>query len=393
MRVCTAYTFWSSATIWVLYWLAQRAEPDHSPSSVFCSASLPNVWLPASLYIFAGFHPSSTERTAYRVFGSQAGHSLVAEHLAGCLAMPSGSSSTVSPRLTRRLLEKLQSPTTQPSSSLSTPTKRSLPPASGATTHAKFTRTVAASQSLQQIAHMAIESQSASAARGLEQEEIQRGLEFVRGSRPGDRMAAARSKQLSMEFVRKRNEARRATKARHATRRQKGHAPRLRAALGKESVLESLAVSHPVREDYARRLKLFWAFAQHWGLRLITDREFDNVACDWADFQFLDGEGCHVGEKLKAALDAWATISREKGCLPMPRYKRVMRSWKKNAPKQSRLLMPEEFAFLISAALCFHHAPEMGLFHIALFCTFLRPSALLSLGLSEVVPPVRKVAG
>ena len=77
----------------------------------------------------------------------------------------------------------------------------------------------------------------------------------------------------------------------------------------------------------------------------------------------------------------------------MQRYRRVMRAWKKNAPKQSQLPMPEEFAFLISAALCFHHSAEMGLYHIGLFCTFLRPSALLSMCLNDVVPPVKKVAG
>ena len=77
----------------------------------------------------------------------------------------------------------------------------------------------------------------------------------------------------------------------------------------------------------------------------------------------------------------------------MTRFRRVLRSWKNNAPKQSRLPMPEEFAFLISAALCFHHAPEMGLFHIALFCSFLRPSALMNMCVEDVVPPVKKVAG
>ena len=81
-------------------------------------------------------------------------------------------------------------------------------------------------------------------------------------------------------------------------------------------------------------------FVERWELPLLTDRHFNDGVCVWADFQFVDGEGCHVGEKLKAALDAWATVSRDRGCLHLSRYKRVLRSWKKNATKQSRLPMP-----------------------------------------------------
>ena len=304
--------------------------------------------------------------------------------------MPSGSSSTTAPRLTRSLLEKLQSPKTLPSSSLSAPPKRSLSTASGVITHPRFTRRVAARQSLELISQL--EVPASPSAQRIEEEEIRQGLGRSQ-RRPVDRSAAARARQLSREFVQKRNEARRRAKTGRAARRQKVASPRIRASLGEESVLESLAVSPPVKVDYATRLKQFWGFAQHWGLPLQKDKQFDDVACDWADFQFLDGEGCHVGEKLKAALDAWATVSRDRGCISMQRFRRVLRAWKKNAPKQSRLPMPEEFAFLISAGLCFHHSYEMGLYHIGLFCSFLRPSALLNMCLSDVVPPVKKVAG
>ena len=77
----------------------------------------------------------------------------------------------------------------------------------------------------------------------------------------------------------------------------------------------------------------------------------------------------------------------------MTRYRKALRSWKRNAPKQSRLPMPVEFAFLISSALCSLHSREMGLYHIALFCTYLRPSALLSLRCEDLVPAVSEVAG
>ena len=59
-------------------------------------------------------------------------------------------------------------------------------------------------------------------ARRLEQEENQQGLDFVR-RRSVDRSAAARAKHLSREFMRQRNEARRAANARRAVRRQKAN--------------------------------------------------------------------------------------------------------------------------------------------------------------------------
>ena len=108
-----------------------------------------------------------------------------------------------------------------------------------------------------------------------------------------------------------------------------------------KSVVLKPKVDVVVKTDYETRPRGFWGFVERWALPLLTDRHFDDGACDWADFQLLDGKGCHVGEKLKAAMGAWATVSRERGCLPLSRYKKVLSSWKKNAPKQSRLPMPE----------------------------------------------------
>ena len=82
-------------------------------------------------------------------------------------------------------------------------------------------------------------------------------------------------------------------------------------------------------QDYERRRGYFWDFAARWSLPLTSDDlTFDVAVCDWADHQFLDGEQCHVGEKLKAALDEWATQHRPRGVLALPRFRRVLRSWK-----------------------------------------------------------------
>ncbi len=145
-------------------------------------------------------------------------------------------------------------------------------------------------------------------------------------------------------------------------------------------------------QDYERRRTYFWEFAARWSHPLTDDDlTFDVAMCDWADHQFLDGEQCHVGEKLKAALDEWATQHHPRGVLTLPRFRRVLRSWKKNGPKRSRLPQPLEYNMLVThrLATCGHRS--MGLYHTGLFVTYLRPSAFLRLMLADVVPPVAGV--
>ena len=74
----------------------------------------------------------------------------------------------------------------------------------------------------------------------------------------------------------------------------------------------------------------------------------------------------------------------------MPRLRRVLRSWKKNSPKRSRLPMPVEFVFPMSLRLHLHQA-SMGLHHTTLFTSYLRPSVLLAVSCGDLVAPVKGV--
>ena len=146
----------------------------------------------------------------------------------------------------------------------------------------------------------------------------------------------------------------------------------------------------PVRLDYQRRMNNFWEFVALWDLPLTSHRDFDNGACEWADFQFQDVEPCHVGEMCKAALGERTAIHHPSRALQMPRFRRVLRSWKKDSPKRSRLPMPVEFMFLMSLRLLLHQA-SMGLHHTTLFTSYLRPSVLFAVSCGELVAPVKDV--
>ncbi len=189
----------------------------------------------------------------------------------------------------------------------------------------------------------------------------------------------------------KRAKAERAKRAR-ARERQAKFVRRLRASAGVKTILEELSMGTQAAQDYERRRTYFWEFAARWSLPLTDDDlTFDVAMCDWADHQFLDGEQCHVGEKLKAALDEWATQHRRRGVLTLPRFRRVLRSWKKNGPKRSRLPQPLEYNMLVTHRLATRGHRSMGPYYTGLSVTYLRPSAFLRLMIADVVPPVAGV--
>ena len=141
-----------------------------------------------------------------------------------------------------------------------------------------------------------------------------------------------------------------------------------------------------------RRLLGFWGFAGRWRLQLKSHTEFDNACTDWADFQFLDGEGPSEGEKLKAAPESWAVSHWPTGALSLPRFSRVLRSCRKNHPKRSRLPMPEEYHWAMVGWLASHVSIEAALYQATLFPTYLGPGALLGLYAANAVPPTQGIS-
>ena len=150
---------------------------------------------------------------------------------------------------------------------------------------------------------------------------------------------------------------------------------------------ETIGIGPDSVEDCAKRRLSSWGFAARWRLELETQVQFDTCASDWADFQFLDGEGPDTGERLRAALGRWAVTNAKLATLPLHRFKRILKSWRKNHPKKSRLPMPEGFWWALVGWLGHHCGLEKALYTLALFPTYLRPGALLGLFAANVIPP------
>ena len=173
---------------------------------------------------------------------------------------------------------------------------------------------------------------------------------FVEPGRSSDKLRL-RLTQLSKEAVGAKRFRLHLAKRARARRRQQSHTWRLRAARGEATVLESIAMAGATSADFLRRRRFFWDFVDFHKLPIKTDKNIDEALADWGDLEYLSGEGFEAGEKLLASLDRWALIARESRTLSVPRFKKVLRSWRKNAPRRSRLPMPEEFVWLLAGLL------------------------------------------
>ncbi len=204
---------------------------------------------------------------------------------------------------------------------------------------------------------------------------------------PGTADLRARLRRAAQQATGSKRARQALAKRAKARLRQQRHTWRLRATAGEGSILESLSVSSTTSADYPRRLSFFWAFLERFGLPCTTDRQLDNAATDWADLEFLSGEGCEHGEKLLAALVKWALVARETSVVMLPRFRHSLKSWRKNSPKQSRLPMPEEFLWISAGTLGAAGLVAESLYLVTLFATYLRPTALLTLYCDDLVAP------
>ncbi len=116
----------------------------------------------------------------------------------------------------------------------------------------------------------------------------------------------------------------------------------------------------------------------------------DNAATDWADLEFLCGEGPEVGERLLAALEKWALTSRKRRCIQVPRLRHTLRSWRRNSTTMSRLPMPEEHMWIIAGTVGAASLPEEALFLVTLYDTFLQPTVCHCLMDVDMVAPQRE---
>ena len=144
--------------------------------------------------------------------------------------------------------------------------------------------------------------------------------------------------------------------------------------------------------DYRRLRGYFSEFAVRWAFLLTHDvLTFDVPLSDPADYQFLDGEQCHVAEKFNAAPRECVTQHRPCGVLPLPPFRRVLRGRMTIGPMRPRLPQPLKCYLLVTYRLVTRGHRSTGLYHTGLLVTHLRQSVFLRPALADVVPLVAAV--
>lgn len=176
-------------------------------------------------------------------------------------------------------------------------------------------------------------------------------------------------------------------KRQKAIQRQRKYSQKMRASLGEKSLLEAASIKMGQRQDYARRLEKFYSFVIRFQLAINTVDQLDVALCEFADHEYLNGEGAHCGEKLQAALEYERPEYSRHGSLNLPRFKRAMKGWRRLSPTQTRLPMPEFLKASISAVLIHRGWTEEALFNEVSFSKYARPGELLRVQAMDVVSP------
>lgn len=174
-----------------------------------------------------------------------------------------------------------------------------------------------------------------------------------------------------------------------STQRVRKNAQRMRASIGEKSLLEASSIKVNQRLDYAKRLEKFYSFAIRFQLPLDKIEQLDEALCEYADHEYLNGEAAHCGEKLQAALEYERPEFSRTGSLTLPRFRRCMKGWRKMAPTQTRLPMPEFMKTAISAVFLQWNFKEEALYNEVTFSTYSRPGEMLKVHAVDVVPPNR----
>ena len=175
-------------------------------------------------------------------------------------------------------------------------------------------------------------------------------------------------------------------KRERARARQKKFTSRLRATVGELSILEVSSVKTSTRQDYLNKLRGFYEFTAFHQLETRDEAQLDKALCDYADVQYLNGEDSNFGQKLLAALEFQRPEAAREGRLQVTRFRRALKGWRRMAPTQTRLPLPEFMKSSISAVMIRLGSEEMALFNEVSFSTYARPGELFRMKAADFVP-------
>lgn len=151
------------------------------------------------------------------------------------------------------------------------------------------------------------------------------------------------------------------------------------------SRLERRSVSKVVENQYAIHYERFRAFCRDSGVEQPADCQLDSLLTDFLDHIFLEGRHVADGEKTMASVE----YHHHKVRGNLLRTRRALRGWRKEAPPQSRVLMPMLLAYGLAMALMSRSQKEMAVKVILDFDTYMRPGESIDLKNKHLVRPVK----
>ena len=154
--------------------------------------------------------------------------------------------------------------------------------------------------------------------------------------------------------------------------------------------LESAAVTAATWVLYTGLVKMFTDFCLAHTYPLDTFPAIDTAMVNYFHVLFDDGEEQNAGTRL---LSAWKAVHPVSGHLYsrlFPRAERALKGWLKQRPARTRPPMPWIAVVLVATYLLMCPAvllKEMGLAVLLMFTTYVRPSEMLGILSSELIPP------
>ena len=156
---------------------------------------------------------------------------------------------------------------------------------------------------------------------------------------------------------------------------------------GHGSYLEQHSVTKATWEKYTHMLDEWINLCELRGLDLVSDKEIDDAVADWMNEQFRLGHMPWKGDVLLAAVLAKFPEFGRMGSRRLPRAGRCLVGWRRLCPKHSRVPYPWPVWCLIAAELAKDGFFLMSVAVLLMVDAYLRPSELLSLRRSSLLPP------
>ena len=155
------------------------------------------------------------------------------------------------------------------------------------------------------------------------------------------------------------------------------------------SLLEDLSVEVQTLEAYRRWGTKFVEFCNTHDLKLAEPGEVDDALCACFNTWYLQGQQAHVGDKTLAAVMFMDPRFSFHGDSKLPRARKALKGWRAVCPGRSRLGHPLGLWACVMVLMENMEQVEMAVLVAIALSAYLRPSEVMGLRKSDLVPPAK----